>query len=636
MPPSLAPELPKPRRRLWRTLWHWPRNVTHLAPPIPIADVLSPRPTNEEAAHWGQYSLLEDYVTVLHRDGTPTYRCRQVVVLHSVMEIERWERFEYRFDRRSWNHTIRRARMILPNGKERRAAIRNRSVNIWGPSRVLVVAFSQLSPGVVVELEDQQDNFIPYADCPGVWGDFALQTPHPCRRRRIIVAVAQPFSAQLALHNGAPAPTEHQVADYRIWTWDVRDIPGIEWDQVTPPLYEFAPWIDFSTIPSWKPIARHYFKHLKIPKNHDLQGLASTLSAKEEGLENKLAAAYTYAAHTVRSSRPKEHAQELAIRPLGAVAEELRGDCKDKSALLVALLQTLDIKAGIVAVRTSQEGRFSLLPGIRFDHALVLAKVDGKELWLDPSAGAYSLGQLPSCDQGVQGLILDRNAPQPTSIPAANPADHRLERSARGRLEGDGSYSIECTLRLRGDRAAGWRNGLLERNSSTRDRLLRQYLGASLPSAEISEVSSAYLDDLNGDLTLSYRAVIRNLGRRIQELMLLRIPWLEAIRDNGFYAAASRPQPLLTPICSVSDRQHIELPLGFSGYGLPWEHVERCDWGYYRCRVRIENGALCCERDFELLGGIVPPERYEEMRRFTDACIESDARDIVLIEPKAD
>src|SRR5207253_10235915 len=132
MPPPNEQELPKPRRRLWRTLWKRPRNVTRIAPPIPIDDVLSPRPADEELSHWGEYSLLEDFVTVLHRDGTPTYRRRWIVILHGVQQIEHWERFEYRFDRRTWKFMIPRARIILPSGKERLATITNRPCDRWG------------------------------------------------------------------------------------------------------------------------------------------------------------------------------------------------------------------------------------------------------------------------------------------------------------------------------------------------------------------------------------------------------------------------------------------------------------------------------------------------------------------------
>jgi hypothetical protein len=161
--------------------------------------------------------------------------------------------------------------------------------------------------------------------------------------------------------------------------------------------------------------------------------------------------------------------------------------------------------------------------------------------------------------------------------------------------------------------------------------VLRQYVGGSLPSAQITDFSVEHLDDLSGDLAIFHHVNISKLARRIENLLLLRMPWLEPIRDRGFFAAPSRPQPLRVPTYSVSDRHDLELPSGFSGYGLPLERIEKCDWGRYACRVAIDNGVLCCERTFELRGGFVPPECYSEVQHFTDACVDGDASDIVLI-----
>jgi Domain of Unknown Function with PDB structure (DUF3857)/Transglutaminase-like superfamily len=620
-----------------RTMWKLPRNLTRLAPPIPIDSSMTAGIADAEVSHWGQYAVVEDFVTVLHRDGTPSYRRRWVRVLHSLKHMEFWERVKYRFDRRTCKFRIRRPQLTLPDGRSLRATVTNRAFDQWGYGRLVEVVFAPLVPGVVVEMEDQQDNFTPFAECPGVWGDYLLQSAYPCRRRRIVVAVSQPFSARFELHNGAPAPVERQVGDYRVWSWDLNNIPGIETDEVTPPPHEFVPWVDFTTVPSWNPIARFYFDELKLPKYHDLKDLTATVlnsSLPDNGdvEHRKLAAAYSFAARDIRYGRPKDESEDRAIRPLGMVAEELRGDCKDKSALLVALLTELKIDARVVLVRTAEGGRVNLLPGSRFNHALVLAKLDGKEVWLDPASAAYSLGQLPLFDQGIQALILDRREPQPTTIPPPIPADHRLECVVRGRLDKHGSYRAEARVLVRGDCAAGWRWGLIERNSTTRERVMRQFVGGLFPSSEITDLKVEYLNDLNGDLTISHRATMGRFTQRIQDLLLVRIPWMERVRDNGFFAAPSRPQPLIVPVHSVSDRHIIELPPDFSGYGLPLERAELCDWGSYRCRVQIENGVLHCERDLELRGGNVHPERFEEMRRFTQACIDGDASDIVLLD----
>ena len=212
-----------------------------------------------------------------------------------------------------------------------------------------------MAPGVVIEMEDQQDTFLPYYHCPGVWGDYLLQTAYPCRRRRIVLAASRPFDLKFELHNGAPPPVEHECGDYHVCTWDQRDVSGVEWDQLTPPLNEFAAWVDFSTVPGWKPIAKYYFTELKLPVYHDLKNLVSqALSGNSRSTEEKIAAAYNYAARDVRYGRPKVDPANSAIRPLGDTANELRGDCKDKSALLVALLGEMGIRANVVLVRSGQ------------------------------------------------------------------------------------------------------------------------------------------------------------------------------------------------------------------------------------------------------------------------------------------
>ena len=71
-------------------------------------------------AHWGQFALLEDFLTVLHRDGTPTYRRRWVMILHGVQQIQGWERFEYRFALTRWapSPLLAAAKSSLTRGRE--------------------------------------------------------------------------------------------------------------------------------------------------------------------------------------------------------------------------------------------------------------------------------------------------------------------------------------------------------------------------------------------------------------------------------------------------------------------------------------------------------------------------------------
>ena len=71
------------------------------------------------------------------------------------------------------------------------------------------------------------------------------------------------------------------------------------------------------------------------------------------------------------------------------------GDCKDKSQLLVRLLEKVGIQAEVALVSTSfNSGVTKLLPspGV-FNHAIVKVNLDGQDVWLDPT-DSYQRGDL--------------------------------------------------------------------------------------------------------------------------------------------------------------------------------------------------------------------------------------------------
>lgn len=69
------------------------------------------------------------------------------------------------------------------------------------------------------------------------------------------------------------------------------------------------------------------------------------------------------------------------------VLEQRFGDCKDKSALLIAALRALGLEARPVLVSTTfQEQTDAMLPSpLAFNHAIAQLTLDGKTWWIDPT-----------------------------------------------------------------------------------------------------------------------------------------------------------------------------------------------------------------------------------------------------------
>src|SRR5262249_26170837 len=132
-----------------------------------------------------------------------------------------------------------------------------------------------------------------------------------------------------------------------------------------------------------------------------------------------------------------------------------------------------------------------------------------------------------------------------------------------------------------------------------------------------------------------YRLALRDWGSRIDRLLLFRVPWAEASLFEGPLAAHDRPQPLSCPLVqTIKERHDIELPPGFSAYGLPLECRQECPWVHYQLRIRIEDNRPICERTQAFLGGLVPSERFAEFKSAWVACTRADAAPIVLMRPR--
>ncbi len=648
---------PRPRRKLLRTLFRRPRNLSVFAAPIRVEDVLNVPPDPAEAAHWGEVVLLEDFIVALHRDGTASRRMHLITLAHGDQNLAEWDEKGVVYDPKRWKPTVYAANVYLPDDagyflppgakhipkQQRRKAIKHLgqvTMREWG----MKLVFSPLRPGVAVEFDNQVDHFVPDEVGPAVWGDFLLRGTWPCRRRRITLAVAEPFQLRFLLHHCDWQPREWRHGSYRVLQWDLCDLPGVETDEWTPSPRDFCPWIDFSTLHDWGPVAQHYSKDLLPGRKPSpaIRELANRLSQGIRSDRDKALAVFQYVAHDVRYGRHPSELQTPRIRDTTRMLEDLRGDCKDKSSLMVSLLGELGIAARVAILLTNVNGRCQLLPARRFDHAIVIAKVDGRDWWFDPAAGPYTFGSLPLNNQGVQALLLGEDhgadfVPNASSglieIPVDPPERQLVERLCEGELSAEGDYIYRVRATVTGERAALYRILLRDRSEDHRQRAIARSVAEARPGAAVDEMEVSDLVDLSHDITYRYRVHLRQWGRRIQDLLLFRIPWAEAFEFTGPISAAEREHPLQTPpVMRLIEEHVIVLPPGFAGYALPYEVRHYCDWLEYSLSITYEQGRLLCRRTMDSRGGIAPAERFHELRAFWEACTRADQADVVLIK----
>ncbi|GAO40199.1 hypothetical protein SCH01S_45_00420 [Sphingomonas changbaiensis NBRC 104936] len=182
------------------------------------------------------------------------------------------------------------------------------------------------------------------------------------------------------------------------------------------------------------------------------------------------------------------------------------GDCKGKSALLVALLHGLDIEAEPVLVSTVLgDGLDERLPIVGlFDHVIVRATIAGRTYWLDGTRlGDSDLDRIPTPAFGwalpVQESLatLTRLVPTPLTAPQEDLAI---------RIDASAGLSLPAPTHIdwvyRGDAAMGLNLALSNLTPEVRDRSLKDFWKKNFDFVEVKTTNSAF-DPKTGEMRIT-------------------------------------------------------------------------------------------------------------------------------------
>jgi hypothetical protein len=275
------------------------------------------------------------------------------------------------------------------------------------------------------------------------------------------------------------------------------------------------------------------------------------------------------------------------------------GDCKGKTALLLALLHELGIEAQPVLVSTtSGDGLDQRLPTLVFDHVIVRARIGGRDYWLDGTrTGDRAIDDIQTPNfhwvlpVQAAGARLVELAPPPLAKPAF---ESLLRLDASKGLDAPAPAHAENLFR--GDMAVEWNQLLSAAGHDDAERGLRQYWRARLPWVDVAHVEFAFDDAgremrflMDGSAAMDWSATGGGRDFQIADSGLGYDPSFK--REPGPDADA----PYAVGYPNYDQRTvEITLPDGGAGFGLfQSADVDQTIAGVrYQRRSRIEAGVV--------------------------------------------
>jgi hypothetical protein len=312
------------------------------------------------------------------------------------------------------------------------------------------------------------------------FGGLDLQWGVPVLERHARLIWPQGRSLHWRGLRGAQVPVGRAEGDTTVYTVSLQKVPALLTETDTPSWHDPFPALQFSEFADWSAVAAWALPLYAVPAKPGplLSKEIERLKQQAKTPEHRLRLALRFVQDEIRylgfemgvnSHHPHDPEWVLTRR---------FGDCKDKTLLVLALLNGLGIEARAALVHSTwRQGIAQLQPSPgAFNHVLVQAQLGERALWLDPTRTDQGGDRADDWVQSDFGLALPVDRATRELIPMAGPSarTHHRDVHALMDLRGGRERPVELTLTTvtHGAAAEALRSALV---STGRAKLRKQY-----------------------------------------------------------------------------------------------------------------------------------------------------------------
>lgn len=573
----------------------------------------------------------------LGRDGLTTAHVQQVLRINTEQGARSFSPHSVMYAAMSERLSMVHARVLRHGGQVAEATVSSdepvveRSSSMYFDSRTRDLHFAALEPGDLVEVE----YFLLPASEVNPWAGYyarldLFRDSLPTRLRRRVVIAPSEMKLFAVEHGLAPAIVrQHGSETTRIW--QAREINAQPFEALSPGASATGPYLHVSTIGSMQEFGRWYSALLEpgFKMQPELRAIADEILARNLATPQKVQAIYESVQRRTRYIAFEFGVHSYQPYSLATVERRGFGDCKDKAAMIVALLRAVGVPAEFAMVRTRSAGEvdanaFSVQ---LFNHAV--AYVPELNLYLDGTAEYAALGELPPDDQGAVAVTVDAEGRATRRIvPYSSPESNRVTREVRARLSPNGQVEFASQTKFAGYFAAEQR-----RNSQNADLAgsYRAALAQFYPSVKIAHAVAEGTARASREVDLKIEGSID--AAHGEREVTLRSSLNTAGLAKKYAPERLRRNPVLVPVTpSEHEVFDYDLPEGAHA-SLPADTHLETPFGKVEVSYRRNGNKLQVETYTQLNPLTVAPADYAAFRAFCQAADETLRREVRIALP---
>jgi len=504
--------------------------------------------------------------------------------------------------------------------------------NIFDPrQKVLVVGIPGLEPGDAFRAVIRHRTF--KARMPGFWGAWTgFENSMPILRDRLEVyaPVGRPLQHQM-LNGEIPGTVVYEKTNLDGWvrhTWTAQQIPQLFEEPNMPPAYTVAQRLLLSTLTDWREVSRWYW-NLAKPRietvSPDMQSMVDQLTHGLTDRRTRIQVLFQFVSQQIRymGVTPEEAAPGYEPHDVRMTFENRSGVCRDKAALLVALLRMAGFEAFPVLIDTGAKKDLAV-PQPFFNHAITAVREpDGSYLLMD-STDETTRDLLPTYLCNRSFLVATPEGETLLTSPVPPAENNLLHIRTEGRLLGNGCLQASSTLRFEGINDNVYRGHLARLKPDERQRFFEGLLKRVVAGARMTGCSLEPANLQDRSVPLSVRMDFEALDYPIagERAALLAAPWFGTSAGMvnfilGNTGLTERRFPLVTEYaCGVRETFRITLPAGFAeSASFPQSEVIRLPTLEWNQSLRGDTSFMEGESQFLILAPEFSPAEYLELKQ---------------------
>ncbi|MFC1699974.1 DUF3857 domain-containing transglutaminase family protein [Candidatus Omnitrophota bacterium] len=484
-----------------------------------------------------------------------------------------------------------------------------------------IMSMVGLEPGCEIDYETQidvKDNSV----LKNFHHEFVFSSTVPVKQNTYIVKCPEKVKLNIYSHGNAPEPqiSYDKSTHKKVYRWELKDTPAIKWEEFIPPFRDVSTWVGVTTLTSWDAVASWWWNLIKdkIKISPKLKKITKELIKDNTVQEDKANIIFNYVQNKIGYLGIEIGSATYVPFSSTDVLKDMRGDCKGKVMLLLAMLKVAGIEAYPVLISPRSNAIFpDFVCTTSPNHVIAVAIIDDAKYWLDPTQDTIKFGKLHTIFQGSPAIIVRKDKSELVVTPIDSDGDNYIFVETSSEIDEEGSMKGEIVISADGWNAVLIRSIMKAFEKEYEEKVLTNFLNNFIARAKLVKYNFDYLEELDKPIKVNFEFLVDRWAQKTNDYMILSIP--EPVEDDNSFMSSERTYPVHFGYTSRFIQKHtIKLPEKYIMEAVPKDYTFENKIGILKVIYSFSEGAFKIKKEESMKLLKVQLRDYPELTKYLD------------------